>query len=1110
MLKVFRVVLFVVCCSLSLQIFAQDTCDAVTFYSQEAIDTFGYCKVVNGHLGIVGDTDVVINDLSGLASIEEVLGSVSISRTRLTREDSLPELKYISNGLNFTYNWGELPSMPALQKIEGREVYFYFNDSLEYITPFSSLDSIQGVVVYNNPSLLDLSGFENVRYFGGWLDVHTNNSMTSINGFNALREVGEGYPEVYGSIRIQGPELRTINGFHQLDSIGHELSIANCPKLRYLNGFERLKKLNYLYFQDNPSLQALTGLDSIEWIFDDFGLVNNDSLVNLTGIGGVHRFGENGITLEENDQFENFIGLNQDSIKAITIYASGNPGILNLNGLGAVKNNLHVLIDASSKFNSFKGLSLTDTIQISIEGSEAIIDLKSISGVDSIDHLAIYNCPNFESTEGINELSFINALSLTDNPKLSACCQILNIDSITNLTLRNNARGCDSLADVELRCVAVDSCGTYGETVLLNEQEDLFSWKYCKTIRGDLRIVDEGSNDTITNLTPLNGLKKVDGNLHLDASKLLSLKGFDSLKNVSGNLSLLRMTDDNLSYLNQLSEIGETLEIDYFTFDSINWTGDLRKVGEFYLSGTTVKHLAGFDSLNTVEGQLLIFGNDSLESIDAFERLDSVYGDLRIVESPLLKIVSGFDSLEFVQNALEVYSCQSLIEIPKFEQLQSCSTLHFRSLDSLKKLEGFNQLDSLHFGIGVIGNSGIEELTGFTELKYSPTFQVKDNPNLNTCCGLIPLFDITTDSLLITNNGPACSSLEIIEDSCREYAGEVWPGDCNNDGVVNVFDVFPIGYNYGKQGWGRDSVDIAWETKNAYAWNDSFRNVNIMHANSNGDSIIDVNDVDAILSNYSLTHGRGTETIDGVGDDLKIVFEETPVELHEAFKGVIHLGAFEFNEIEAYAIAFEMHIESEGVLKLVDVDYSSTWLGTEDEDLIGIHKDLQEGEESEYSFRQIDFGWVRTDNNSIIGGGPIGDVVFVIDDIVGGRDLKDLELKVHFENIQLLVDEDSVISIDSDTSSKTIQVVSTAIENIRIHETLIYPNPAINEVNIYSSYDDIETVEVYTSKGELIYGEEVFSAQVKIETNDFNQGIYLIHVKHKSGFTKVEKLLISK
>jgi len=83
------------------------------------------------------------------------------------------------------------------------------------------------------------------------------------------------------------------------------------------------------------------------------------------------------------------------------------------------------------------------------------------------------------------------------------------------------------------------------------------------------------------------------------------------------------------------------------------------------------------------------------------------------------------------------------------------------------------------------------------------------------------------------------------------FAGnEVWPGDANNDGIVNVWDVLPIGLYYGETGEARSDSGTLWQGYPLPQWN----NTMAAFADCNGDGKVDEKDVLIISLHWHKTH----------------------------------------------------------------------------------------------------------------------------------------------------------------------------------------------------------------------------------------------------------------
>lgn len=79
----------------------------------------------------------------------------------------------------------------------------------------------------------------------------------------------------------------------------------------------------------------------------------------------------------------------------------------------------------------------------------------------------------------------------------------------------------------------------------------------------------------------------------------------------------------------------------------------------------------------------------------------------------------------------------------------------------------------------------------------------------------------------------------------------VWPGDTNNDGIVNEIDILLILINYNNTGYPRDEQSVEWEGQEK---NNDFDSNPFSYSDCNGDGIVNFNDVAAIGINWQKEH----------------------------------------------------------------------------------------------------------------------------------------------------------------------------------------------------------------------------------------------------------------
>ncbi|MDP8205594.1 MAG: CotH kinase family protein [Candidatus Electryonea clarkiae] len=85
---------------------------------------------------------------------------------------------------------------------------------------------------------------------------------------------------------------------------------------------------------------------------------------------------------------------------------------------------------------------------------------------------------------------------------------------------------------------------------------------------------------------------------------------------------------------------------------------------------------------------------------------------------------------------------------------------------------------------------------------------------------------------------------------------DVYPGDTDNNGIVDEYDILPIGVYFLRNGDPRDSVSFSWAAHHASAWDITAAT----YADANGDGVIDEKDVIGIGINWGNNHPNTTQS----------------------------------------------------------------------------------------------------------------------------------------------------------------------------------------------------------------------------------------------------------
>jgi hypothetical protein len=199
-----------------------------------------------------------------------------------------------------------------------------------------------------------------------------------------------GCTRIEGNVTIYGNEITSLDSLYNLKSFGEDLYISFNHKLITLNGLENVTSIEgLLHIENNTSLVSFDGLRNLTSIGGYLYIFFNESLVSLTGFGNLTNIGQ-GL----------HIGYCHD--------------LYSLDGLQKVTSLGGGLWIFQNKY------------------------LKSLTGLDNID------------------AKTIRSIYIVDNDSLQECdvksiCDYLSGPD-TDVTLHNNATGCNSQDEVEAEC----------------------------------------------------------------------------------------------------------------------------------------------------------------------------------------------------------------------------------------------------------------------------------------------------------------------------------------------------------------------------------------------------------------------------------------------------------------------------------------------------------------------------------------------------------------------------------------------------------------------------------------------------------------------------------
>ncbi len=402
--------------------------------------------------------------------------------------------------------------------------------------------------------------------------------------------------------------------------IGNSTGVSNITSLEPLNNIKAI--FGFLIIQNNPQLASLSGLENLQYMCDaeptSISIRNNETLTEISALQNINYCDMMSLSLEDNESLTN--------------------------------------IDAFS--------SITDISQITLKSNEYLIDLRPFNSLERIGHLNLVD-GNFSN------IGFDN-LNSCDKLHISSCNNLVNVNSLSNLT---------SLRVLEVGLPSAFLQYTY-EPILSNQS---------------LASLDGLSN--VTNIEAI-GIGGCSTDLR-------------SLPNFKGNISSIAIHNTALDNLDGFSEGSQEFNTDLYIYNNYNLENvdgllNYDVLGEVYLvNNTNLNNIDGFDNVSEISnGYILIDGNSIGQTNSVFESLATIdFYEINISNNSGFEHFFGFNLLNTENLSIYFRNNSDLESVNAFNLLETVVNLDFYNNSNLVSINGFNNVIEGNLRIGTPDNS---------------------------------------------------------------------------------------------------------------------------------------------------------------------------------------------------------------------------------------------------------------------------------------------------------------------------------------------------------------------------------------------------------------------
>lgn len=286
-------------------------------------------------------------------------------------------------------------------------------------------------------------------------------SDPSIVNLDSLDEV-----ESIFDLEIDGTGLVDLNGLNNVDTIHQQLIIVNNQSMVNLSGLDNLKFIGaYTEIADN-SLQSFVGIESLEYVGGVLEL--DENVINMQGFNGLKTIDKRFIlsisTLESLDGLQNLMTVNEEFGIGLC------PKLVNLEGLNNLTCvNENFQISSNDKLESLEGLDKLSKIDgglsiqsnpklTSLKGMDTALDISTFLEIDDNDVLKTLDGIENVQTVGLGIFIYGNAIldditamrAITSTASTSGAQNPLSLNGNPMLTFCTNKYICDNLSNTQM------------------------------------------------------------------------------------------------------------------------------------------------------------------------------------------------------------------------------------------------------------------------------------------------------------------------------------------------------------------------------------------------------------------------------------------------------------------------------------------------------------------------------------------------------------------------------------------------------------------------------------------------------------------------------------
>ncbi len=379
-------------------------------------------------------------------------------------------------------------------------------------------------------------------------------------------------------------------------------------------------------------------------------------------------------------------------------------------------------------------------------------------------------------------------------------------------------------------------------------------------------------------------------------------------------------------------------------------------------------------------------------------------------------------------------------------------------------------------------------ISGANSYTWSPSI------GLNNANSASPIASLTATTIYtVTGIDASANCIALAYDTVNIALCLVWPGDANEDIVVDNNDLLTLGLKYGRTGPARSTVTNIFNGYPCNNWSDTLANgFNTKYADCNGDGNVNMDDTLAINNNIETAHylrlaAPKHKIIQSINPDIFLSFNKTVYFPGDTVKADINIGSGTNTQSNFYGAAFNIQYDESQVKSGTDQFWfaNSSWVGNINQNTI--------------KFNYLDFygnvraSLVRINHTDINGYGKVASFQYVLKDTVNSNQL-------YFTITNAVKVNQAGVSTVLNTGTDSVAAVSgiTGVKQVSggNNQITVYPNPATTNLSL-NLPEKKGTVEFQITNllGQEVKHEILYNIQhTTVDVSNLPNGVYFISV----------------